>query len=159
MSSSEELLRRIGARLSYNEERFFLILSIFIGILAGLAVVCFRITMDWTHLVLLGSSIAPSSVFRALLIPSVTGIVLSVLLFTIFPAARGSGLNQTKAALYVSNGYIPFRTVIGKFITTTLAIGSGQSLGPEDPSLQIGAGLASAFGRRFKLSRSGAVHH
>lgn len=153
MSSSEELLRRIGAHLSYNEERFFLILSIFIGIFAGLAVVCFRITMDWAHLVLLGSSIAPSSVFRALLVPSVTGLVISLLLFTIFPAARGSGLNQTKAALYVSNGYIPFRTVIGKFITTTLAIGSGQSLGPEDPSLQIGAGLASAFGRRFKLSR------
>jgi CIC family chloride channel protein len=34
-----------------------------------------------------------------------------------------------------------------------LAIGSGQSLGPEDPSLQIGAGLASAIGRRLKLSR------
>jgi CIC family chloride channel protein len=82
-----------------------------------------------------------------------TGIVLSLLLFTVFPGARGSGLNQTKAALYVSDGYIPFRTVIGKFITTTLAIGSGQSLGPEDPSLQIGAGLASAFGQHFKLSR------
>src|SRR5215471_9001296 len=152
MNTSEDLLRRLGAQLSYNEERFFLILSIFIGIFAGLAVVCFRVTMDWAHLILLGSSITPS-IGRAFLVPASIGIVLSILLFTIFPSARGSGLNQTKAALYVSDGYIPFRTVIGKFITTTLAIGSGQSLGPEDPSLQIGAGLASAFGQRFKLSR------
>src|ERR1700741_2313779 len=43
-------------------------------------------------------------------------------------------------------------TVIGKFITSALAIGTGQSLGPEDPSLQIGAGLASALGRRLEQS-------
>src|SRR5262249_5995061 len=151
-SSPEDLLRRIGAQFSYNEERFFLILSIFIGIFAGLAVVCFRVTMDWAHLSLLGSSIAPS-IGRALIVPSVTGLVLSLLLFKIFPGARGSGLNQTKAALYVSDGNIPFRTVVGKFITTTLAIGSGQSLGPEDPALQIGAGLASTLGKRYRISR------
>jgi len=34
-----------------------------------------------------------------------------------------------------------------------VAIGSGHSLGPEDPSLQIGASLASALGRRINLSR------
>ncbi len=62
-------------------------------------------------------------------------------------------MNQTKAAVYVFDGYVPFRTVIGKFVTCSLAIGSGQSLGPEDPSLQMGAGIASALGRRLKLSR------
>jgi CIC family chloride channel protein len=34
-----------------------------------------------------------------------------------------------------------------------LAIGSGQSLGPEDPSLQMGAALAATIGRRLRLSR------
>ena len=38
-------------------------------------------------------------------------------------------------------------------ICSALAIGSGQSLGPEDPSLQIGASLASGLGRRLELSR------
>src|SRR5437588_765993 len=46
-----------------------------------------------------------------------------------------------------------YRPVVGKFIGSALAIGSGQSLGPEDPSLQIGAGIASALGRRLGLSR------
>ena len=56
-------------------------------------------------------------------------------------------------ALHLRRLHIPALTVIGKFITSALAIGSGQSLGPEDPSLQIGAGLASLLGRSLKLSR------
>jgi CIC family chloride channel protein len=61
-------------------------------------------------------------------------------------------VNQTISAVYISNGYIPFVTVIGKFITCALAIGSGQSLGPEDPSMQMGAGIASLIGRKLRLS-------
>jgi chloride channel protein, CIC family len=146
------LASRITAQLAFNEDRFFLILAVFIGIFAGLAVVCFRITMEWTHLLLLGSALTPS-VWRAFLAPCVAGLVISALILTVFRGATGSGLNQTKAALYISNGYIPVRTVIGKFILSTLAIGSGHSLGPEDPSLQIGAGLASAVGTRLNLSK------
>lgn len=146
------LASRLTAQLAFNEDRFFLILAVFIGIFAGLAVVCFRITMEWTRLYLLGSALTPSP-WRAFLAPSLSGLVISALIFTLFRGATGSGLNQTKAALYISNGYIPLRTVIGKFILATLAIGSGHSLGPEDPSLQIGAGLASALGTRLNLSR------
>jgi CIC family chloride channel protein len=42
---------------------------------------------------------------------------------------------------------------VGKFICAGIAIGSGQSLGPEDPSLQIGASIASALGRQLEISR------
>ena len=146
------LRRRIAAQLSFDEDRFFLILAVFIGIFAGLAVVCFRITMEWARLYFLGSALTPVP-WRAFLAPALAGLFIAALTFTIFRGAAGSGLNQTKAALYISDGYIPIRTVIGKFITASLAIGSGHSLGPEDPSLQIGAGLASAVGTRLKLSR------
>ena len=90
---------------------------------------------------------------RALLAPTLAGLVVGALVLRVFPKVRGSGVNQTKAALYIYNGYIPLRTAIGKFITSALAIGAGHSLGPEDPSLQIGATLASALGRRLQLSR------
>ena len=137
---------------AFQEERFFLILSVFIGIFSALAVVCFRLAIEWCRLRLLGPRITPSGL-HLILAPTVVGLVVAVLVLHVFPAVRGSGVNQTKAALYIYNGYIPFRTAIGKFITSALAIGSGQSLGPEDPSLQIGAGIASALGRRLKLSR------
>ncbi len=70
-------------RFVFREERFFLVLSVFIGIFSGLAVVCFRFSIDWCRLYLLGS-----------------GTILT-----------------------------------------------------KDPSLQIGASLASALGRRMRLSR------
>jgi CIC family chloride channel protein len=139
-------------RSVFREERLFLVLSVFIGIFSGLAVVCFRFAIDWCRIYLLGSG-ASLSPARLLLAPSLTGLVIAVLVIHVFPLARGSGVNQTKAALYIFNGYIPLRTAIGKFITAALAIGSGHSLGPEDPSLQIGASLASALGRRMRLSR------
>jgi chloride channel protein, CIC family len=135
-----------------GEERFFLILAVFIGIFAGLAVVCFRLAIDWTRIGLLGPAPEPHTL-RVLLVPAFVGVGVALLVIYLFPQVRGSGVNQTKAALYIFNGRIPFRTAVGKFITAALAIGSGQSLGPEDPSLQIGASLAWAIGWRMKLSR------
>jgi chloride channel protein, CIC family len=139
-------------RSAFREDRFFLVLSVFIGIFSGLAVVCFRFAIDWSRLYLLGTGAVLTPV-RMLLAPSLVGLVIAALVIHFFPASRGSGVNQTKAALYIFNGNIPFRTAIGKFITAALAIGSGHSLGPEDPSLQIGACLASLLGRKMRLSR------
>jgi CIC family chloride channel protein len=136
----------------FNEEVFFLILSVFIGIFAGLAVVCFRLAIDWMHLALLGP-LPQTHGWRLFAVPAVAGLVVAALVIHVFPGIRGSGVNQTKAALYIFNGFIPFRTAIGKFVCAAIAIGSGQSLGPEDPSLQIGAGIASALGRQLQISR------
>jgi CIC family chloride channel protein len=124
-----------------REERFFLVLSIFLGVFAGLAVVTLRIAIDWSKLLLLGPE-PGSSALRLILAPTIVGLVIAFLVIRIFPTARGSGVTQTKSALYILNGYISFQTTLGKFLLSALAIGSGQSLGPEDPSLQVGAGLA-----------------
>lgn len=138
--------------LTLREGQLFLLLAVIIGIVSGLIVVCFRITIEWTRFWLLGSSMEPSHL-RVLLAPTLGGIGVALLVMLIFKRSRGSGVNQTKAAVFIFDGYVPFRTVIGKFITCVLAIGSGQSLGPEDPSLQMGAGIASALGRSLRLSR------
>jgi CIC family chloride channel protein len=137
---------------TFREDRFFLILSVFIGLFSGLAVVCFRLAIEWTRIGLLGPAPQPHD-WRLLVAPTLVGLLVSVLVLHVFPLVRGSGVNQTKAALYIFNGYIPFRTAVGKFLTAALAIGAGHSLGPEDPSLQIGASLASALGRRLEFSR------
>lgn len=142
-----------GSRLlAIREPQLFLLLSIIIGVLSGLSVVCFQISINWLRVLLLGTSLAPAGI-RVVAVPAVVGVVVAILVLQFFPRVRGSGVNQTKAAVYIYNGYIPFNTVAGKFITCSLAIGSGQSLGPEDPSLQIGAGIASAIGRALRLSR------
>jgi chloride channel protein, CIC family len=135
-----------------REEQIFLVIAVVVGVYAGLSVAVFRVSIEWFRLWALGTSLMPRFP-RIVLVPPAVGLLIGVLVTRFFPAARGSGVNQTKSALYVDDGYIPFRTVVGKFLTSALAIGSGQSLGAEDPSLQIGAGLASALGRGLKLSR------
>jgi CIC family chloride channel protein len=149
-----QIPRRLFSTLEgvFHEEVFFLILSVFIGIFSGLAVVCFRLAIDWMHLALLGP-LPQTHGWRLFAVPALAGLVVAALVLNVFPTIRGSGVNQTKAALYIFNGFIPFRTAVGKFICAALAIGSGQSLGPEDPSLQIGAGIASALGRQLNISR------
>jgi chloride channel protein, CIC family len=135
-----------------REDQLFLLLAVLIGVFAGLAVVCFRVAIEWTQLDLLGPTLSPS-LMRVLLVPTIGGLVVAFLAIRVFPGSQGSGVNRTKAAVYIWNGYIPFETVIGKFVTCALAIGSGQSLGPEDPSLQMGAGIASKIGRSLNLSQ------
>ncbi len=148
-------VRKFGRKAlsdTFREDRFFLMLAVFIGLFSGLAVVCFRLAIDWSRIALLGPVLQPHNL-RLIIAPVAASLLLTVLVIHVFPGARGSGVNQTKAALYIFNGFIPFRTAVGKFLTAALAIGAGHSLGPEDPSLQIGASLASALGRRMNLSR------
>jgi CIC family chloride channel protein len=151
MAAPNAASTRVGSA-DLREEYFFLLLAVFIGILSGLGVVCFRVFIDWTHIALLSPYPHPPA-WRLLAAPSLVGLLVAILVIHVFPTIRGSGVNQTKAALYIFNGYIPLRSAIGKFLCCALSIGSGQSLGPEDPSLQIGATIASALGRRLELSR------
>jgi chloride channel protein, CIC family len=151
-SALSQRLARLTFNTNFEEEHFFLILSVFIGIFSGLAVVCFRVAIDWCRIALMGPLPHPSAL-RIIGAPTAIGVLVAILVIHLFPEVRGSGVNQTKAALYIYNGYIPFKNAVGKFFCSALAIGSGQSLGPEDPSLQIGASLASALGRRLELSR------
>ncbi len=134
------------------ETQRFLLLSIVIGIFAGLVVVCFHIAIEflaWSTIHAPGSH----SWLSTVLWPALGGGVAYMLVMTVFPAARGSGVNNTKAALYVSDGYVPFHSVPGKFIASAISIGSGNPMGPEDPALQMGAGVASYLGRLFHLTR------
>src|SRR6266851_4864724 len=76
---------------------------------------------------------------------------IGYLLFRYFPYARGSGVPQTKAALFAREGRITLRTVLGKFFCTSATLASGIPLGREGPSVQVGAGIASVLGRFLGL--------
>ena len=81
-----------------REPQLFLALALIIGAFSGLAVVCFRIAIEWSRLSLLGSSIAPSPA-RLLIVMPLAGLAIGVLVELVFPVVRGRGVNQTKAAV------------------------------------------------------------
>lgn len=135
-----------------GEEMRAVLLAVVVGLLSGLVVVWFRLTIDWARLLLLGSWL-DSHDTRIVFVPAVGGLIAALLVQKFFRDVRGSGINETKASLYLNKGYVSLRSAIGNFTTSALAIGSGLPLGPEDPALHIGAGLVSFLGRRMRLSR------
>jgi chloride channel protein, CIC family len=136
-------------QLRLRENQLFLILTIVIGIIAGLAAVLFTVGIDQASHRFFG--LAPSRL-RLFMVPPLVSIVTGVLLARVFPEVRGSGVPQTEAAYHLGGGVIAGRVPFGKFVTGVLCIGSGHSMGREGPSVQIGAGLASVAGRWLRLS-------
>jgi CIC family chloride channel protein len=76
---------------------------------------------------------------------------MGYLLYRYFPDARGSGVPQTKAALYAREGRITAGTMFGKFFCTSATLASGIPLGREGPTVQVGGGIASVLGRHLGL--------
>ena len=139
----------LRARLRIRENQIFLVLTIVIGVLAGLAAVLFTLAIKGTTHLLFGNS--PTNL-RFILVPTVVSLFTGFLLEKFFPDARGSGVPQTEAAYHLKQGVVPGRVAFGKFVTGVLCIGCGHSMGREGPSVQVGAGIASSIGRWFRLS-------
>jgi len=142
------LIDRMAA-LRLRESQVFMLLALVIGALTGLAVVAFILVTERMGMRLYPVQGAP---WRRLLFPVVGSLGIGYLLYRFFPNARGSGVPQTKAALFAREGRITLRTVLGKFFCTSVTLASGIPLGREGPSVQVGAGIGSVLGRALGLS-------
>jgi CIC family chloride channel protein len=131
-----------------REDQLSIILSLVIGVIVGLTAVAFILLTGR-----LAARMYPpgGAAWRRVLTPRAGARVTGYLLARYFPNARGSGIPQTKFALFIQDGYISLRTVLGKFLCCSASLASGIALGREGPSVQIGAGIASVLGRRFGL--------
>jgi len=156
-SSAQAAKRRLQAFLQpwtailrEREEQVFLALTLVIGALVGLVVVAFILLTER-----FGTKLYPPGGMglRRLFVPIAGSMVMGYLLYRYFPDARGSGVPQTKAALYAREGRITLATVFGKFFCTSATLASGIPLGREGPAVQVGAGLASVLGRWLGLSQ------
>jgi chloride channel protein, CIC family len=137
---------------SRHEDKVLLVLTLIIGAVVGLVVVAFILVTER-----LGGRLYPEggAAWRRLVIPVAGSLFSGYLLARYFPNARGSGIPQTKVALFLRDGYISLRTVAGKFGLCSVTLASGIALGREGPSVQVSAGIASVLGRRLGLSPAG----
>lgn len=141
------LSQRIG-QLQQRQDQLLLVLALVIGALTGATVVAFILLTER-----LGMRLYPldGGAWRRVLIPILGSLGMGYLLYRYFPEARGSGVPQTKAALFARDGIITARTALGKFFCTAATLASGIPLGREGPSVQVGGGIASILGRRLGL--------
>jgi CIC family chloride channel protein len=143
-TTSRNWWRASLAELRQREDQVFLVVALMIGALTGLVVVAFIFLTERMGIRLYPVGGAP---WRRLVLPVVGSLGIGYLLYRYFPNARGSGVPQTKAALFAREGRIALRTVLGKFFCTSATLASGIPLGREGPSVQVGAGIASVLGR------------
>jgi CIC family chloride channel protein len=136
------------------------LLSIVVGILAGLGAIFFEVLLKYTlHLVLnlptgylepvkgleplLIASMAQTRTWLFLLIPTLGGLAAGLLVFLLAPEAEGHGTDAMIEAFHHAGGFIRKRVPPIKVLASALTIGSGGSAGKEGPIAQIGAGLGS----------------
>src|SRR3954464_6126818 len=139
-SRSSSRITALIEDLRRREDRLALVLSLLIGALVGLVVVAFILLTGR-----LAAHMYPAggSGWRRILVPTLGALVSGVLLVRFFPDARGSGIPQTRAAIFAPAGRITPKPVVGKFVCCATALASGIALGREGPSVHIGAGIAS----------------
>lgn len=85
-----------------------------------------------------------------LLLP-LTLLVSSLIVAWFAPDAAGHGTEKVIEAVHKRMGDIPLMVVPVKLVATVITLAGGGSASKEGPCAQIGAGLASAFGRLLRL--------
>ena len=106
-------LRKLVEDLRRKEDRLSLLLSLVIGALVGLVVVAFILLTGRLAAIMYP---AGGSGWRRIIVPTLGSLLTGYLLFKYFPLARGSGIPQTRAALFIHDGRISLRSVVGKLV-------------------------------------------
>src|SRR5580658_11043974 len=126
VSTPRSTLHRWTEQLKDREDQLTVVLSLVIGVLVGLVVVAFILLTGR-----LAAQMYPAggAAWRRVVIPVSGALISGFFLFRYFPDARGSGIPQTKFAIFINDGYIAMRTVFGKFICCSISLASGIALG------------------------------
>ncbi len=147
------LLRGLRALLP-DEGRRLLAVTVIAGAVCGLLAVGFHLAIDRVSTLLIDRALDPRVRgwwALTVLCPTAGGLVAGALLQRVFPGARGSGIPQVKEAVALHAGRVRVRDAVGKFVLTTLQVGTGASLGREGPTVQICAGATTLLARLAAL--------
>jgi len=141
---------------------FMCLLSLSVGIIAGLGAWAFRMLIGLFHnLLFLGefqfhydaNVHTPANPWgpAVILVPVIGAFIVAWMVKTFAPEAKGHGVPEVMDAVYYNDAKI--RPVVGliKAVASALCIGSGGSVGREGPIIQIGASFGSTLGQVLKM--------
>lgn len=126
------------------------VLSIFVGLLTALGVWGFKFAFE--SLNLWRVDITDGRTWLVPVILVIAGIMVAVINKYLIGAEPVHGTALVMRAVALSGGRLPYRKTPAKTLGAILSIGAGASVGPEDPSVQIGSSLGSFAGHLGRLS-------
>ena len=151
-SLAEYLTDRLN-RLQPSPEALVLIVALIIGGSSGLTVVLFRyliaLVQSWSYEKLLGI-ISVWGGWTLLLIPTLGGAIVGTMKW-LFPQVLGQDF-YTLLKSTREQKIAPWRPAL-KMLAASISLGTGASLGPESPSVEIGANIGIILAQLFQVSK------
>lgn len=140
-------------RLRTSPETILLLLAVLVGSGTGLGVVLFRTLIQGTYYLMFSPVLGQLSAWGHWtlgLIPLMGGLVVGCMRWRLkdFGPGLGALLSTVKHGRSLT-----FSKPFSKMVAAAVSLGSGASLGPEGPSVEIGANFSIGLGRALKVSQ------
>lgn len=130
-------------------------LALLVGLGVGGAIWLFKTAIELIRFLLFERLLAQLTLLGAwtvILLPTLGGLVVAWMAARFWNDEKIHGTANVMQAVALAGGRLHYRAAPLKTLGAALSIGSGASVGPEDPSVQIGASLGSFFGQKLRLS-------
>jgi len=126
-----------------------------VGLAAGAGIWLFKQMIGWAHTAAFGwlaTALGRLGPWTVALLPAVGGLVVGWLWQRFVGHERYHGVAGVMEAVALAGGRLEYHLAPMKTVAAALSIGSGASVGPEDPSVQVGANLGSFVGQKLRFS-------
>lgn len=139
-------------REKLSARQFFILSSIFVGLLSGLAAIFLKGFVHSIEELVLFYSGTYEKFFLFALFPLV-GITLTVFFVKYFVGNRlKKGSAEIVYAIVKNSSVLPTKQIYSHLITSGLTVGFGGSVGLESPMVSTGSAIGSTYGRVYKLT-------
>jgi len=129
--------------------------ALVLGLSTGIGVWLFKELIHLSHNFfqnILGGFLEHYGIWTLALLPVLGGLIVGLVQVYFIGPERHHGVAGIIESVALAGGRLRFWRVPAKAIASAISIGSGGSVGPEDPSVQIGANLGSMFGAWLHMS-------
>jgi CIC family chloride channel protein len=129
--------------------------ALVVGLASGAAVWAFKKAIDLIHQLIfvdLSVILVPYGGWTVVILPVLGGLMVGGIIHFFIGEERYHGVAGIMEAVALAGGRLRYKRMPAKAIASAVSIGSGASVGPEDPSVQIGSNLGSMLGQWFHFS-------
>ena len=126
-----------------------------LGLATGIGIWIFKELIHLSHQFFsetLGGFLETYGIWTLALIPVLGGLIVGLIQRYFIGHERHHGVAGIIESVAISGGRLRYWRIPAKAVASAISIGSGASVGPEDPSVQIGSNLGSMFGSLLRMS-------
>ncbi len=130
-------------------------IALVVGVSSGMGIWLFKRLIDlaqWAFYEQAGVFLARFGGWSVALLPIAGGLLVGLIAHYFIGEERHHGVAGIMEAVALAGGRLRYPRIPAKAIASAISIGCGASVGPEDPSVQIGSNIGSMFGQWLRLS-------